>query len=104
MDDKIKNFKPIIGVLIIVFTLFLIVFVKMEMRHQGYQLLKLMRELSQLKEEEQLQVMQLAKKRRPQFVEQLAKSNFTLKNAGNNQIILLTDSKLVIDRTDKKGL
>lgn len=87
------NVKPILAVVIIVSTLFFIVFVKMEMRHQGYQLLKMRRELSSLKEQEQLKLMRLAKKQRPQFVEQLAKSDFTLRKAKNNQIILLTESQ-----------
>ena len=92
--------KPILAVVIIVVTLFFIVFVKMEMRHQGYQLLKMRRELSSLKEQKQLDLMKLAKKQRPQFVEQLAKSDFTLRKAKSNQIILLTESQETQKRED----
>lgn len=100
MNKEAWTWRSILSVSMIIFSLFVLVFIKMEMRSEGYQILKLKRELSQLKENEQLKFTELAKKQRPQYLEELAQSDFTLKRAKRGQIVLLTESRVAINNKE----
>jgi hypothetical protein len=82
--------KPFISILLIIGTLFTLVFLQMEERRLGYGILKLTREQRQIVEEKRAKTMQLAKVTRPQHVEKVAQSKFTLKKVQASQIIHLT--------------
>jgi hypothetical protein len=86
--------KPFFSILLIIGTLFTLVFLQMEERRLGYAILKSTREQRQILEEKRERSMQLAKITRPQHVEQLAQSRFTLKKVQANQIIHLTGAQL----------
>jgi hypothetical protein len=86
----LHNLKPIISLIFIIGTLFSIVFLQMEERRRGYAILKLTREQRNVIEEKRERSMQLAKLTRPEHVEKLAQSQFTLKKVQANQIIHMT--------------
>ena len=81
--------KPFLSVIIIVFTLFGLVFLKMEERRMGYLLLQMTREQRKLVEEKRMREMTLTKVTRPAQVERAAK-NMTLRKVQANQIIHLS--------------
>lgn len=88
-SNEIRTLKPVISVTLIILTLFSVVFLQMEERRQGYSLLKLTRHYRQVLENKKNKEILLAKATRPQLVEKMASSRFTLKKAEANQIILL---------------
>ena len=93
-QKNIHQLKPFASVLIIISTLFAIVFFQMEERRLGYGVLKLTREYKRSQEERRTREVQLAKVTRPQLLDQLAKTKFTLKKIESDQIVLLSDVKL----------
>jgi hypothetical protein len=88
-SNRIKNLKPVVSVALIILTLFSIVFLQMEERRLGYILLKLTRQYRQTLETKKNKEILLAKATRPQWVEKVASTRFTLKKAEASQIILL---------------
>jgi hypothetical protein len=88
-----KNFrqlKPFFSVLILIFTFFSLVFLQMEERRLGYSVLKLSRQHKKVLEEKHVREIQLVKITRPQLVEHMAHSKFTLKKIQADQIIHLS--------------
>ena len=86
--------KPFVSILLIIGTLFSLVFLQMEQRRLGYAILNMTPEQKQTVEEKRALAMQLAKITRPQHVERMAQSRLTLKKVQANQIIHLTGSPL----------
>lgn len=91
-----KRYKQFVSVLIIIFTLLLLVFTKMEERRLGYVLLKENRVLRKLKDQNRLQVMEYARITRSERVRDLAVSRLTMNNASREQIIYLTGDKIAV--------
>jgi hypothetical protein len=87
---NIRQLRPFISVLIIIFTLFSIVFLQMEERRMGYSVLKLSREHKKILEEKRVKEISLAKITRPQLLDSMAQQKFTLKKVEANQIIHLS--------------
>lgn len=84
-----RQLKPFLSVLIIIFTFFSLVFLQMEERRLGYSVLKLSREYKKTLEEKNVREIQLVKVTRPQLLEHVAQSKFTLKKVQADQIIHL---------------
>lgn len=89
-NENINQLKPFFSVLIVILTLFTIVFLQMEERRMGYSVLKLTREIKKAVEEKRTKEIQLAKVTRPQLLDKMAQSKFTLKKVQANQIIHLS--------------
>ena len=85
-----QDLKPFLSVLFIISTLFILAFMRMEERRLGYVILKLTHTQRQVVEEKRTKTMELARLMRPQHVEKMAQSHFTLKKIQSNQIIHLT--------------
>lgn len=85
-----QSLKPFLSILIIISTLFGLVFLQMEERRMGYELLRSTRENQVLIEERRQKSVLLTKITRPQYVERVAQSRLTLKKVRANQIIHLT--------------
>lgn len=85
--------KPFLSVIILISTLFGLVFLQMEERRMGYELLKLTREQRHLVEERRVMEMQLAKQTRPQQLEKAAARQLTLRKVQASQIIHLSGSQ-----------
>jgi len=90
LNAQARHFKPFISVCFIIFTLFTLVFLKMEERRMSYAVLKLTREFKKVAELKKQKEIQLVKLSRPQFVETIAKGKLTLKRAKDKQIIHLS--------------
>jgi hypothetical protein len=93
--------RPFLSVVLIISTLFSIVFLQMEERRMGYAILKLTRDQKELMELKRGKEMNLAQLTRPQHVESLAQKKFTLKKISDKQIIHLTGSSLVVNAERK---
>lgn len=85
-----RPFKPFFSLMIIIMTLMSIVFLQMEERRMGYALLKLRHLHKSILEEKRTKEIQLAKITRPQLLEHIAQSKFTLKKVQASQIIHLS--------------
>lgn len=95
--------KPFLSVIILISTLFALVFMQMEERRMGYELLKLTREQRHLVEERRGKEMQLAKQTRPQQMERLASRQLTLRKVQANQIIHLSGSQPTFHSESERG-
>ena len=94
-----KNFNqiaPLISIFIILFSLFALVFLQMEVRRLGYVVLKQTREYKNLKDEQRMKVMRLAKITRPDRLRDLAVSTLTLSEAKSEQIIHMSGEKIAL--------
>ncbi len=89
-SENFKQLKPFFSILLIISTLFSIVFLQMEERRIGYSVLKLTREHKRVWEEKRAKEITLAKITRPQLLESVAQEKFTLKKVQANQIIHLS--------------
>jgi len=89
-SENFRQLKPFFSILIIIATLFSIVFLQMEERRMGYSVLKLTREYKQVWEERRVKEIALAKVTRPQLLDSVAQEKFTLKKVQANQIIHLS--------------
>jgi hypothetical protein len=104
--ENISQLKPFFSVLLIILTLFSIVFLQMEERRMGYAVLKLTREYKKVNEEKRGREIQLAKVTRPQLLDHMAQSRFTLKKIQASQIIHLSGpvEKVVAKADTKKDM
>ena len=90
MSSKdLHHFKPFLSVLLIILSLFLVVFFQMEERRMGYIVLKLNHEHKKILELRRQKEIHFAQVNRPQWLDQMAQSQLTLKRAQSNQIIHL---------------
>lgn len=86
---KRSDLKPFLSVVLIMVSLLVIVFSKMEMRRQGYVLLKTSRLYKTKIEQRRLNEMVLAKLTRPDRIEEYAQTRLALRKANRGQIIQL---------------
>lgn len=98
-----RQLKPFFSVLIVIFTFFSLVFLQMEERRLGYSVLKLSREHKKILEEKHAREIQLVKVTRPQLLESMAHSKFTLKKIQADQIIHLSGSTAVANEVTPAG-
>lgn len=89
-------FRPYLSVLIIVLTLFVMVFFKMETRRLGYTALKTNQEFQKVQDEFRIQSIAYAKTVQPQRVRTFAVSQLTLNDARRGQIIQLTGQNIAL--------
>lgn len=94
-QQKIRLY-PMLSIVIIILALFGLVFIQMEVRRQGYVLLKQTREFKNLQDEHRLKVMRYAKVIRPDRLRGLAVSRLTLNEAKANQIIHMSGEKIAL--------
>lgn len=90
LENRHREYAPFVSVLMIVLTLFTVVFFKMEMRRVGYSVLKLTREERKIRDHARLQMIQLAKITRPERLQAVAQNRLTLRKAESGQIIQMT--------------
>ncbi|MFP5519111.1 MAG: histidine kinase [Bdellovibrionia bacterium] len=101
--ESIQNIKPFLSVLIIISSLFAIVFLQMEERRIGYQVLKMTREFKKVNEAKRTKEIMLAKVTRPQLLESMAHAKFTLKKIQSEQIIHLSGPVIASAETSSRG-
>lgn len=106
-SKSFRQLKPFCSVLIVIATFFTLVFLQMEERRMGYSVLKLSRQHKKILEEKHVKEIQLVKVTRPQLLEHMAQSKFTLKKIQAAQIIHLsgtTASVAELPPSNKKEL
>ncbi|MGZ3742663.1 MAG: histidine kinase [Pseudobdellovibrionaceae bacterium] len=96
-SENFRQLKPFCSVLILIFTFFFLVFLQMEERRLGYSVLKLSREHKKILEDKRVREIQLVKVTRPQLVEHMAHSKFTLKKIQAEQIIHLSGTANLVE-------
>ncbi|MBX2994471.1 MAG: histidine kinase [Bdellovibrionaceae bacterium] len=95
--------KPFFSVVLIISTLFFLVFLQMEERRMGYEILKVTRVQKRMMEERRVKEMQLAKLTRPQAVERAATSRLTLRKVQASQIIHLSGAQPLFRSGNERG-
>lgn len=93
---KYHSLKPFLSVLILISTLFGLVFLKMEVRRVGYSVLKASQEYHKLRDRHRMMGMEYARLTRPEHIRKYAMSRLTLNDARNGQIIQLTGENLAL--------
>ncbi len=96
MKAKARELAPFLSVLILIATLFSIVFCKMEVRRMGYSVLKLSREERQMRDREREQIIMLAKMTRPERLQSVAQNRLTFKKPESGQIIQMTEQGIAL--------
>lgn len=92
----LTELTPFISVLMLIATMFALVFLKMEVRRMGYAVLQSTREYKQLRDQYRLMSMEYAKLTRPDRVRKYAVSRLTLNDAQSGQIIQLDGQELAM--------
>lgn len=85
------EFAPFASLLVVVASLFFMVFCKMEARRMGYSVLQLTRMERQMRDHEREQLVQLAKITRPERLQAVAQNRLTLRKPASGQIIQMTE-------------
>lgn len=93
---RLNEFKPFLSILIAIASLLGVCFFKMEIRREGYQVLKLAREERRLRDWQRQQTVRLAKITRPERVQAVAQNRLTLKRAESGQIIQMTEQGIAL--------
>jgi hypothetical protein len=88
--DNLRYLKPFVSLVLIISSLFALVFLRMEERRLGYSILKLNSEYKKIEDQKRMLEMQLAKVTRPQLLDNWAQRKLTLKKLESNQIIHLS--------------
>jgi cell division protein FtsL len=87
---KFHHLKPFVSMSIFIGSMFVLVFLQMEERRLGYELLRQGREQKKLTEETRHLSIQFARMTRLQSIEQQASEKLTLKKLSSKQIIHLS--------------
>ena len=96
--DKRDEIAPILSVVIVIVSLFAIVFLKMETRRLGYKFLKDSRNYKLLNDRERLQRMKLAAATRTEHLRSLAYRKLTMEEANHGQIIQMSGHSMAIKK------
>jgi hypothetical protein len=90
--ENLKHLRPFVSVVLIISSLLILVFLRMEERRLGYSLLKLNVQYKKVVDQKRDLEMQLAKVTRPQLLDNWAQRKLTLRKLESNQIIHLSGS------------
>jgi hypothetical protein len=99
----IKEVKPLVSILIFIFSLFSLVFLQMEERRLNYELLKLNKELKRALESRRVQEIKLAKATRPERIEKEIQMTTALVDPRESQIIHM-NSGVAFEGELRKGI
>ena len=97
-QQKIKNTKPFICIVLLMGFLFGVAFVKMENRRLGYSFVKMLQQEKQLRIGKRAKSLQLVKMTGPARVQFLATHKLPLRKAQTGQIIQMAGNGLTIVR------
>ena len=95
-NQRLKDFLPFFSILILIATLFGLVFLKMEVRRMGYQVLKISNEYRKLQDQRRLMSMEYVRLTGPDRVRKYALKRLNLNDSRNGQIIQLAGQKLAM--------
>ncbi len=92
--NHLKEAAPIVSVTLIVFTLFSLVFLKMEVRRIGYSLVKQHHEFKRLQDLYRAKLIEYAQTTSPERLRSLAQRKLTLTEADVGQIIHMSGDQI----------
>ena len=95
-QKQVSELKPFLSILLIIVTLFIMAFFKMEVRRMGYSVFSASRTFKTLRDQHRSQVMEYAQITRPDRVRKIAVSRFTLNDAQVGQIIQMIGSHIAL--------
>jgi hypothetical protein len=95
-QKSVTGFKSVVSVVIILVTLFLVVFCKMEVRRIGYSVWKQARHFKLLEDQNRYKAIEYAKYVSPRKLRKMAQRRLTLNEAEYGQIIQLSGQKVAI--------
>lgn len=85
--EFVTSLRPLLSLTFLVLTLLGLVFLQMEERRLGYQVLKLERQQRNLVNQRRMKEVQLARMMKPQNVKKIAQQRLTLKKTESHQVI-----------------
>ncbi len=85
--EKINDIKPFLSLMIVFVSLLVAVFLKMEVRRMGYQVLKLSNDVGEARDENRTKRMKLAKLIRPSRIQKIAEARLMLRRGDSSQFI-----------------
>lgn len=91
----IQNLRPFISVVMIIVTMLVVVFFKMEVRRSGYSLLKISRTEKAAADGNRIQNIAFRRLTRPGRIENLAQTRLALTKAGQGQVFQVAGNVLV---------
>lgn len=94
--NSVNELKPFLSVMIIIASLFVMMFMKMEVRRAGYSLFTVSRHYRILKDQYRSQVMKYAQITRSERVKKIAVSKYTLNEARVGQIIQMMGTQIAL--------
>lgn len=94
--QQVNELKPFFSILIIIGTLFSVVFFKMEVRRMGYSVLKQVREYKSLQDHQRLQLLEYARYTSPAQLRRVAQARLTLEDARLGQIIHISGNQIAL--------
>jgi len=94
--QNVSEFKPFMSVIIVIFTLFSIMFLQMEVRRMGYVVLKQGRQHKSLQDNYRLLSLEFTKYTNPARLRKMAKSRLTLSEASKGQIIQISGNNIAL--------
>ncbi len=95
-QEKVGELKPFLSILIIIMSLFVMAFFKMEVRRMGYSVFSASRTYKVLRDQYRSQVMEYAQVTRPDRVRKIAVSRLTLNDARVGQIIQMIGDQIAL--------
>ncbi len=95
-SKSISELKPFMSVIIIILTLFSLVFFKMEGRRLGYHMLKQVQDYKTMQDLHRLKVIEYARLTSPDRLRSLAKTKLTLSEAELGQIIQISGESIAL--------
>jgi hypothetical protein len=99
----LKEIKPLVSIVIFIFSLFTLVFLQMEERRLNYELLKLNKELKKTLEARRFQEIKLAKATRPERIEREIQFKTAFTDPRESQIIHM-NSGIAFEGETRKAL
>jgi hypothetical protein len=99
----LKEVKPLVSIIIFIFSLFSLVFLQMEERRLNYELLKLNKELKKTLESRRFEEIKLAKATRPERIEREIQLKTAFTDPRESQVIHM-NSGVAFEGESRKGL
>lgn len=94
--NRFESVKPIISIMIIISSLFSVVFLQMEVRRQGYAVWKQSRKYKNAMDEKRVLVSRYAKITNSNRLQEVAFSKLTLTEAKSGQIIHMSGDRIAL--------
>ena len=90
------SFRPFVSIVVVIFSLFIIVFVKMEVRRTQYSILRQSRQYQIFLDRYHKNLMKYLEMTQGSKIDQLARSRLTLDRVKKGQIVLLVGGKIAV--------